>query len=101
MAIWSVLNFFDIEKVGGLNGVAAFCQFGTLFLITIGVPVCAAKTASASFVFTQFYDFTANNAPDALLGRSPFSASYVTAVGVTTALFTFAGYEVPWFGHCG
>lgn len=94
LTLQSVLNFFEVDKVGFINNLAAACQFGSLFIMVIGVPACSALTASGSFVFGAFWDNSFNNLVDGNNNYHFFSKAYIVVVGITTATFTFVGYEV-------
>lgn len=78
--LWSVLNCFRIDQVGWVNNLAAIVHTGSIFVIIICILALSPRLASASFVFTDFYN-----------GTGFSSHSYVGALGITTALFNFAG----------
>jgi len=79
--VWSFLNFFRVDKVGWVNNLAAICHTGSIVIIII-VILAKGEHTTGAFVFTAYNNDTGVT-----------SHSYVGALGVTAALFSFAGYE--------
>jgi amino acid transporter len=78
--VWSVLNFFRVDRVGIVNNVAAVCHVGSIIIILVSVLSKVSHLSSGSFVFSQYFNGTGFD-----------SHSYVGALGITAALFSFAG----------
>ena len=80
--VWTALNLLRIDKVGFVNNFAAFLQIGSILFIIIAIIVRAPSHRSAEFVFTDYWNDTG------------FSArSYVGAISLLSALWSFSGYE--------
>lgn len=77
-----MLNFLRIDQVGWLNNLAAFFHLSSLIVIIVSVLAMTPKLSTGSWVFGYFYNNTGFE-----------SHSYVGAVGITSALFAFVGYE--------
>ena len=56
--VWSVINFFHIEKIGWVNNVASLFQMGTIVSLCVVVLSMAPSLNSASYVFTSYHDST-------------------------------------------
>lgn len=82
LLIWSFLNFFRIDRVGWVNNLAALVHTASIIITIVAVLAMPSKLSSGSFVFGGYYNDTGFE-----------SHSYVGALAITTALFTFAGYE--------
>ena len=78
--LWTILNFFRIDRVGWVNNLAAFCHCASIVVIVISVLCLSKPLASGMFVFTNYNNTT---------GFS--SKSYVACLGITVALFDFSG----------
>ena len=81
LVVWTMINWLDISSLGWFNNLAALCHSGAIFVIIIAITATAKPCNTGTFVFTHFENTTG------------FSDSYAVAVGITTALFSFAGYE--------
>jgi len=79
---WSVLNCFRIDQVGWVNNLAAVVHTGSLIIILVALLSLTPKLSTADFVFTGYNNTTGWT-----------DHSYVGAIGITAALFSFAGYE--------
>ena len=83
LIITSALNFFKVDKIGWVNNLAAIAHTVAIVVIVIAILSKSSQLSSGEFVFTQFYNDTGFE-----------SRSYVGAIGITSALFAFVGYEV-------
>lgn len=113
--LWSLLNCLRIDSVGGINYFAAFFQFGSIFVVFFALIFANQHGfSSRTYVFSFFEDktytppvdtvyatFNITNSTNTTMTYEPtsqdtaahFSKSYIIAAGLTTALFSFAGYE--------
>ena len=82
---WTMLNHLRIDKVGWFNNAAAVVQICSVVIIAVVLLVSCPKHSSAKFVFTEYFNDTSFE-----------SQSYVSALGITAALFSFAG----WYSGC-
>ena len=82
LTIWTLLNFFRVDQVGLLNEIVAVIHALSMLIIVIIMLTMTNHVSSASFVFGKFYNNTGFT-----------STIYVSTVGLTSALFAFAGYE--------
>jgi amino acid transporter len=108
--VWSFICFFRIDQLGIFVILAAVSQIGGIIIIIIAVlvlpaqkslhadidvgfysyyyganstlPANAPEYASASYVFTKYYN-----------GTGWSDKSYVVCLGLLTGLFSFAGFE--------
>ena len=80
--IWSLLNICRIDAVGWINNIGAVVQIGTIICIIIGCLSVSEVLMSGSFVFTTYYNET-----------GIASKSYVGAISLLCALWSFSGYE--------
>lgn len=79
---WTVLNFFRVDQVGFMNNIAATVHIGSIVIIIIACLAMTPRLATANSVFTDFYTDTGFT-----------SRSYIGAVGITSAIYAFSGYE--------
>ena len=77
-----MLNFFRVDQVGLLNEIVAVIHALSMIVIIITMLTMTDHVSSPSFVFEKFYNNTGFT-----------NAIYVSTVGLTSALFAFAGYE--------
>ena len=84
LVVWSVLNFVRIDQVGWINNLAAVAHLSSMIIIVVALLSLPARGTlnTSNFVFTDYENYTGFT-----------NKSYVSAVGITAALFYFAGYE--------
>lgn len=82
LLVWTLLNCFDVDSVGWVNNVAAFVQVTTVVILIVGLLTVSKELNTSEFVFTYYYNSSGWK-----------SASYVSSVGLLTAMFSFSGYE--------
>jgi len=79
---WTVLNCFRVDKLGWVANLAAVVQCSSVVIIIAIILARAPTFQSAEFVFTNY--FNASGFVD---------KSYVGAISLIAALFSFSGYE--------
>lgn len=97
LLVWSILNWFRVDQVGWVNNIAAFVHAGSIIVIIITILVSASVYGggkglmSQEWVFTQYENgagFTDDSKQHALNDKS-----YIGAMGITIAMFSFSGFE--------
>ena len=82
LLVWSLLNIIRIDQLGWVNNIAAGVQFSSTFIIAIFLLSFPSKLSTGKFVFTEYYNLTGFE-----------SKSYVGAISLLAALYSFSGYE--------
>ena len=80
LLVWTVLNFFRVDIVGWFNNFSSLFQTASVLLVAAVLLSRASEWRSREFVFTEYYNDTGFEAK-----------SYVGAIGLVAALFSFAG----------
>lgn len=97
LLVWSMLNWFRVDQVGWVNNLAAFCHAGSIIVIIIVILVYASSAGGGDglmpgdWVWTDYENasgFTDDSKQHALNDRS-----YISAMGITIAMFSFSGFE--------
>jgi amino acid transporter len=97
LLVWSILNFFRIDKLGWVNTLAAVIHAGSIIVIIVVVLVKTSSAgggpglASNTWVFTDYENasgFTDDSKQHALNDRS-----YIGAMSIGVAMFAFSGFE--------
>eukprot|EP01042_Synura_sphagnicola_P001818 gene1818-2133_t len=76
------MNCLRIDQLGWLNAAAAVIQCVSTLLIMFLILHCSQSLSSEEFVFTAYYNTTGFTSP-----------SYVYAISLLSALWSFSGYE--------
>jgi amino acid transporter len=82
LTVCTFLNFFRVDQVGWINNLAAIAHVSALIIIVVAVLSLTPRLSTAEWVFKDYYSNTGFT-----------DHSYVGAVGITSALFAFVGYE--------
>jgi len=97
LLVWSILNFFRVDKLGWMNNLAAFVHAGSIIVIIIVILTKTSAAgggpglASSSWVFTDYENasgFTDDSKQHALNDKS-----YIGAMSIGVAMFSFSGFE--------
>ena len=80
--LWTVLNILRVDRVGFINGFASIFQICSLIIIIFVCLIRVQHLSTAKFVFTKYFN---------LSGWT--DKSYVGAISLLAALFSFSGYE--------
>jgi len=97
LLLWSVLNWFRIDQVGWINNLAAFVHAGSIITIIITILVTASKSGGGDglmpgdWVWTDYENLTSFT--DDAKQHALNAKSYVSAMGITIAMFSFSGFE--------
>ena len=89
LLLWTVLNFVRVDGIGWFNYVASLFQVFSVILIAVVVLTRAPALATNEFVFKGFNNNTGFT-----------SKSYVSAIGIVGALFSFAGDIISYHAWC-
>ena len=81
--VWSILNFFRVDRIGWINNTAAVFQIVSIVGIAVWVLVATPHWQSASFVFVDGY----------YNGTGFDNSIIILVIGMLTTLFSFSGYE--------
>lgn len=80
--LWAVLNCFRVDQLGCVGYFSAIVQVCSVFIIVVIIVARAPSLQSSTFVFVDYYN------------SSGFSdRTYVGAISLITALYSFSGYE--------
>jgi amino acid transporter len=82
ITVWSVSNFFGVEKIGWISNLSALILVLCTFVISGTVLVMAPSLQPTSFVFFDYENDTGFSSP-----------SYVCLISLLVPLFSFCGYE--------
>jgi len=58
LIIQTILNFFRIDQVGWVNGLAAIAHVGSIIIIFVALLSLTPQLGSGSFVFTEYFSNT-------------------------------------------
>lgn len=89
--IWTLMNFFRIDKVGWVNTLAAVTHTCSIIIICIALLAIPSRLESGDWVFTSAGYSNQSGFDDQFQGTT--AHSYVCASGISAALFAFVGYE--------
>ena len=83
LTIWSILNVFRVDHIGGLNILAAILHISAIFLIILVVIILPPQLSTPHDVFFRFQVAESAHTSD----------TYSGAIGLLFACFCFTGYE--------
>jgi amino acid transporter len=82
LLVWSLLNILRIDNLGWLTTLATVVHIGAMLCIVIGILSRAEVLRNGDFVFTDYNNYTGFT-----------DKSYVGAISLLAALYSFSGYE--------
>lgn len=85
--LWGLVSCLRVDQVGFINLIACFTHISAIVIIVVSILVNSETLNTGDYVFGEYYNDTGFE-----------ERSYVGAIGFTSALFIFVGYEAS--GHC-